>query len=172
MGARAGDQEEAPAVEQEQRLRRGQVAERVDRRRALADLEVQLRPLGVRRAELGDLLPARHLLLLLYHDFLVVRVDGDEAVLVLDHDQLAQARNAAADIGDAAGGRGDDRIAELAVDVDSLAARLGEAGDHLTLGRPDELDRVGVLRLVFRYRGGSFPRVAKALRLWVDLGAP
>src|SRR5581483_5833979 len=49
--------------------------------------------------------------------------------------------DAAADVGDAPGRGRDDRLAELAVDVDALAARLGEPGDDLALDRPDELRR-------------------------------
>src|SRR5207302_289650 len=86
-----------------------QIAHRIDGSRSLADLEMQLRALRVGAADLGDLLAAHHALLLLHQDVLVVRVDRDEAVVVLDNDQLAQARDAGAAIGDTAGGRRDHR---------------------------------------------------------------
>src|SRR6185295_18422016 len=108
---------------------RGQVAHRIDRGRALAYLEVQLRPVRVGRAELCDLLASRHALLLLHQDVPVVRIDRDEAVVVLDYHQLAEAWDAVADICDAARRGRHHRIAELAVDVDALGARLGEPRD-------------------------------------------
>src|SRR5688572_5319568 len=93
--------------------------------------------------ELGDLLPARHRLLLLHQDVLVVRVDRDVALVVLDHHQLAQPRDAAADVGHAPRRRGGDRVARTALDIDALLARLGEAGDELALDRPGERERAG-----------------------------
>src|SRR5687768_11735153 len=99
---------------------------------------MQLGALRIGAAELRDLLAARDRLLLLHHDVAVVPVYGDIAVVVLDHYQLAHAGDARADVGDTAGRRRDDGIAGLAVDVDALPARLGELGEDLAFGGPDE----------------------------------
>src|SRR6185312_3081740 len=109
----------------------GEVKKWIDGRGALADLEMQLRALGIRAAEFVVLRAGRHRLLFLHQDVAVVRIDGDEAVVVLEDDQLAHARDAAADVGDMPGRGGDDRVARFSVDVDAL--RRGSANSASTL---------------------------------------
>src|SRR5207247_8999990 len=85
--------------------------------------------------------------------------------VVLDDDQLAQARDAGAAVGDAAGGRRDHRIADPALDIDALASRLGESGQDLALGRPDERDGLRVRLLFLRKDRDVVPGVWQAHRL-------
>ena len=59
---------------------------------------MQLGRVGVGIAELGDLLAARHLLVLLHEDLAVVGVDAVEVVVVLDDDQLAVAADPGPDV--------------------------------------------------------------------------
>ena len=77
-------------------LARRQVLQRIHRPAEPPDLEVQLHLVGVGRAHLGDLLPARHLLAFLHDDVAVVRVRREERVVVLDDDELAVAAQARA----------------------------------------------------------------------------
>src|SRR5260221_5230147 len=116
----------------------------VERPAELADLEMQDWLVGVAGADLGDLLAALDHLLLLHEDLAGMGIDGQEFIAVLDDEQLAQPAYARADVCHLALGGSHDRVADPAVDVDALAARLLERGEQLPLGRPDELQRVGV----------------------------
>src|SRR5215471_5628502 len=80
---------------------RRQVLHRIDRRRSLADLEVQLwRRHAAGLARLCDHLTASHGVVALDHQLAGMRVGGDEAVGVPDQDQVAVALELAARIGD------------------------------------------------------------------------
>src|SRR5262245_2264000 len=70
---------------------RGQEADRIHRLAVAADLEMQLHPVGIARAHLRDALALGHVLTFLHQQLVVVRVDAEERVVVLDHDELAEA---------------------------------------------------------------------------------
>ena len=68
----------------------GEIARRIDRRRSLAQFEVELRRIDVAGvAGLGDHLPALDRFAPLHIEFAVVAVSRDEAVRMLDEDEVA-----------------------------------------------------------------------------------
>ncbi|KAG1319226.1 hypothetical protein G6F63_014841 [Rhizopus arrhizus] len=89
---------------------------------------MQARRRGVALAELGDLGAALAVLARLHQQGAVMRVSGDETVLVFDDDQVAQTTHAVAAVLDQAIRRGGDRVAQRAGNVDALAA--GVEGLH------------------------------------------
>src|ERR1700761_1083796 len=67
-----------------------EIARRIDRGRALAQFEVQLRRIDVARvAGLGDHLPALDRFAALHIEFAVVAVSRDEAIRMLDEHEVA-----------------------------------------------------------------------------------
>jgi hypothetical protein len=83
-------------------------AHRIERRRAPADLEVQLRRVDIAGlARVRNYLPALDLVTTLHQQFLGMRVDGGVAIRVADEDKVALARKCVACIADDAilGGR-------------------------------------------------------------------
>ena len=115
----------------------------IDRRRALANLEVQLRRGHVAGlAGFGDHLAALDAVAALDHDFAGVGIGGDEAVAVAHQHQIAVALELVAGIGDDAVFRRLDRRALGHREIDAVvlqAVRLGaEAGDDPAAHRPAE----------------------------------
>ncbi len=119
----------------------GRYCSRIDRRRTLADLEVQLRrrhAAGLPR--LGDHLTATDLVVALDHEFARMRIGGDETVGVAHQDEIAVALQLVARIGhDAVLGRPHrSALGNREIDAVTLLT-IGfrpEAGDHPASHRP------------------------------------
>src|ERR1700736_3797972 len=76
-------------------------AHRIERRRAPADLEVQLRRVDIAGlARVRNYLPALDLVTTLHQQFLGMRVDGGVVIRVADEDKVALARKSIACIAD------------------------------------------------------------------------
>ena len=76
----------------------GEIVRRVDRRRSLAQFEVKLGRIDVAGvAGLGDHLPALDLFAPLHVEFAIVAVSTDEAVRMLDEDEVAVSFQAVAE---------------------------------------------------------------------------
>ena len=88
---------------------------------------MQLHPVGIGAAHLGDLLAPAHVLVFLHQQRLVVRVGREKGVVVLEDHQVAIATQAGAGIHHAAIGRGQYRITRLASNIETLVARLVKA---------------------------------------------
>ena len=91
------------------RSARRQRSGRIHRLAVVAQLEIQADLLAVAIAHFGDLLALGHALPFLDQQLAVVRVDAEEAGVVLDDHQVPVAAQAAARIGHGAGGRGHHR---------------------------------------------------------------
>src|SRR5262245_43815704 len=123
-----------------------EVLRRVDRCRALAHLEVQLRARHIAGgAGLADHLAALDGLALLHGELARMRIGGDEAVRVPHQHQVAVALELVARIGDDALLGGLDRRALRHRDIDAVVllavALRAEAGDHAALHGPAEARR-------------------------------
>ncbi len=132
-------------------LRPAEILRRIDRRRALADFEVQLRRRDVAGlAGFRDHLAAFDGFAALDHDFAGIGVGGDEAIGVADQDQIAVAFELIAGIGDNAVLGRLDRRAFRHREIDAVvlqAVRLrSEGGDDAAAHRPAEA-RHGARRL-------------------------
>ena len=126
-----------------------QMLHRIDGRRALSDLEMQLRRGHVSGlAGLGDHLPALDRVAALHHHFAGMRIGRHETVGVTDQNQIAVALELVAGIGDDAVVGGLDRRAFRQREIDAvilLAGGLGsEAGDDAAACGPAETGGAGI----------------------------
>src|ERR1700722_1901433 len=104
-------------------LEPGEIARRVDWRRSLAQLEVKLRRIDVAGvAGFGDHLPALDLLAPLHVEFAIVAVSRDEAVRMLDENQVAVSFESVARIDDGAALSRPNRRTSRDGDVDAVVA--------------------------------------------------
>ena len=134
---------------------------------------MELDLVGVGAAHLRDLLALGDALSFLHQELVVVAVDGQERVVVLDDDQLAEAADAGTAENDLPGGARVDRLARLARYADPLQVRgIAEVVDDLAARRPGELYLVAIgrrrrdrlafrsrLRARFRLDAGGTPRL-------------
>ena len=96
-------------------LEAGEIARRVDRGRSLAQFEVQLRRVDVARvAGLGDHLSALDRFAPLHVEFAIVAIGRDEAVRMLDEDEVAVTFQSVARVDDRAALRRPNRSARRA----------------------------------------------------------
>ena len=108
-----------------------EILRRIDRRRALADLEVQLRRVDVAGlAGLGDHLAALDGVAALDHQLAGMGIGGDEAVGVADQHQIAVALELVAGIGDDAVLGGLDRRAFRHREIDAVVLLRRSASDR------------------------------------------
>ena len=101
----------------------GEIARRVDRRRSLAQFEVKLRRIDVAGvAGLGDHLPALDLFAPLHVEFAIIAVSRDEAVRMLDEDEVPVSLESVARVDDGAALGRPNRRARGNLDVDAVVA--------------------------------------------------
>src|SRR5208282_5013169 len=125
----------------------GEIRGRIDRGRSLAQFEVELRRIDVAGvAGLGDHLPALDLIAALDVEFAVVAISRDEAIGMLDENEVAVTLEAVAGINDDAALRRPDRCAGRHGDVDAVVAASLEPLNDAPARRPAEfgLDACGV----------------------------
>src|SRR5690606_27495690 len=107
----------------------GQVARRIDRGRALADLEMELRLIDAAGLPHGpDNLTRLDRLILGHVDLPEMGIGGDEVVGVPNQHEIAVAAQLVAGIGDGAARCRPDRRAARGGDVDPLIGAAGERG--------------------------------------------
>ena len=135
----------------------GQDAEGVDRLASPADLEVEHRLIGIRHAQLGNLLAPFDCLALLDEDAPVVGVGGDEVIWMLHDDQVPVSPKAIATVDHTPLLGRKDRLTLCPGNRNALAATLCESRDDLTICRPSPAqvgERRG--RCIWRWnRGGD-----------------
>src|SRR6202042_841266 len=120
-------------------LKPGEIARRVDRRRSLAQFEVQLRRIDVARiARLGDHLPALDRFAPLHIEFAVVAISRDEAVRMLDEYEVAVTFKSVARVDDRAALRRPNRGSGRDGNVDAVVAAGLEPLNDAAARRPAE----------------------------------
>ena len=121
-------------------LESGEIARRVDRRRSFAQFEVKLRRIDVAGvAGLGDHLPALDLFAPLHVEFAIVAVSRDEAVRMLDEDEVAVSFKSVARVDDGAALGRPNRRAGRDRDVDAVVAACLEPLNDAAARGPAEL---------------------------------
>src|SRR5450756_688675 len=111
-----------------------QIFRRINRLAETTHFKMKLDFAGIGVAHLGDLLSARDALPFFHQHFIVMRVSTEISLIVLDDDQLAITAQPAAAIYHLAGCAGQNRLPELACDIDALAICLlytSDAADDL-----------------------------------------
>src|ERR1700712_1839121 len=98
---------------------------------------MQLDRIGIRIAHLGNYLALADTLPFLDHDAAVMRVGGQQAVIVLHNNEITITPDTAARIHHFACAGGNNLLSRLAGNVDTLVFAFIESGDDLPVRWPD-----------------------------------
>ena len=118
-----------------------QIRLRIDRHAIAAQLEMKFRSRGAGAPHFGNFLTPSHRVFFLDQHDAVVRIGGQEHIVVLDDDHVTVGPHVLSDVHHAAIGCGKDRVAGLPVDVDALVGPTVESGEGGAPRWPDKADR-------------------------------